>query len=92
MKLEFDTYKESLFKILHGENYSEEFLILIDQLYQQGYSKFEIYKLFLTLHENIQIDLVTKDDMAIYDRLSDFMDGFTTWGKNFKILPHEDDC
>ena len=91
MKLELETYKVRLFGILLGANHHEGFLDLIDQLHHQGQTKAEIYDLFLDFHREIQIDPRTKNDEDVYDRLSDFMDGFTAWGKNFKILPHEPD-
>jgi hypothetical protein len=91
MKLELGTYKVRLLEILLGENHHGGLLDLIDQLHKQGHAKAEIYDLFLAFHEEIQIDPRTKNDEAIYDRLSDFMDRFTAWGKNFKILPHEPD-
>jgi hypothetical protein len=64
---------------------------LIDLLHKQGYTKAEIYDLFLAFHREIQIDPRTKNDENVYDRLSDFMDGFSAWSKNFKILPNEPD-
>ncbi len=50
-------------------------------------SKKDIYEMFLDFHREIQVDSRTKNNEGVYDRLSDFMDGFTAWGKSFKILP-----
>jgi hypothetical protein len=91
MKLELGTYKDRLFEILLGDNHHSDFLDLIDQLYNQGQTKAEIYVLFLDFHQEIQIDPRTENDVVAYDRLSDFMDGFSAWGKSFRILPNEPD-
>jgi hypothetical protein len=91
MKLELGTHKARLLEILFGENHHDGLLDMIDQLHQQGYTKSDIYDLFLAFHKEIEIDPRTKNDEAVYDRLGDFMDGFTAWGKHFKILPHEPD-
>ncbi len=63
----------------------------MDILSKQGNSKKDIYNLFLEFHSEIQTDERTKKSVYIYDRLSDFMDGFTAWGKCYKILPNEPD-
>lgn len=91
MKTTFEEYKENLFQILQSDNPINEFLNLINKLKEKGYSKKEIYNLFLDFHSEIQIDERTKDSEKLYDILSDFMDGFTTWGKSFKISPNEPD-
>lgn len=91
MKIKFEKYKERLFEIILGENHVDEFLNLIDQLSKSGKTKKEIYNLFLDFHHEIQIDKRTKESERLFDNLSDFMDGFTTWGKKFKILPDEPD-
>ena len=91
MKPELGTYKDRLFEILLGDNHHSGFLELIDQLYNQGQTKAEIYALFLDFHQEIQIDPTTRNDEGIHDRLRDFMDGFSAWGKSFRILPNEPD-
>jgi hypothetical protein len=91
MKLAFSEHKEKLFEILQSENYHDEFLTMIQELYNQGSSKKEICDLFGHFHRAIQVDERTKNDESLYDNLSDFMDGFTAWGKKFKILPNEPD-
>ncbi len=91
MKIEYKEYKDKLFEILLTEDQSNGFLGLIDQLYNQGQTKAEIYALFLELHQEIQVDPRTKEDECVYDRLSDFMDGFSAWGKSFRILPNKPD-
>jgi len=91
MKIEHKVYKDRLFEILLGENHHNGFLDIIDQLYNRGQTKANIYALFLEFHQEIQIDPRTKDDEGVYDRLSDFMDGFSAWGKSFRILPNESD-
>lgn len=91
MQLDFVSYKEQLFAILAGEDHERKFLALIDQLSLQGHTKQEIYDLFLEFLKEIQIDPKTKGDEEAYDKLCDFMDGFTVWGKQFKILPNEPD-
>jgi len=91
MKIEFEEHKDKLFEIILGENHHDEFLRLIDHLYANGKTKKEIYELFLVFLSEIQIDKRTKMNEKVYDNLSDFMDGFTSWGKGFKILPNEPD-
>lgn len=89
--INFNHHKTQLFEILLGENHHHEFLKLIDLLSAQGHSKKVICELFIAFHKEIQLDSRTQNDEIIYDRLSDFMDGFTAWGKTFKILPNEPD-
>ena len=91
MKLNLEEHKDRLFEILLSNNHHDGFLNLIDHLSLQGHTKTDIYDLFLDFHRVIQVDLRTKDNEEVYDRLSDFMDGFTAWGKKFKILPNEPD-
>ncbi|MEL6628634.1 MAG: hypothetical protein AAFY70_17530 [Bacteroidota bacterium] len=91
MKIKFDTYKDSLFTIILGDNLNDDCLVLIHKLSEKGYTKREIYDLFLVLFKEIQLDKRTKDSEQVYDELADFMDGFTAWGKGFKILPNEPD-
>lgn len=91
MKIKFEKYKATLFEIILNENETDEFLTLINQLKKKGYSKKEIYNLFLDFHSEIQLDERTKNSEKFNDILSDFMDGFTAWGKRFKILPNEPD-
>ena len=91
MKIKFDTYKDSLFAIILGDNLNDDLLVLIHKLSEKGYTKREIYDLFLVLFNEIQLDIRTKDSEQVYDELADFMDGFTAWGKGFKILPNEPD-
>jgi len=90
MSIEFQEHKERLFEIVLGENHHDELLNLIDQFYENGKSKKEIYTLFLNFHAEIQVDKRTKKIETVYDNLSDFMDGFTA-GKAFKILPEKPD-
>ena len=89
MKTEFEEYREILFEIVIGENHHDKFLYLINLLHNQGKTKKEIYDLFLDFHVEIQLDERTKKNEKVYNRLSDFMDGFTDSGKGFKILPDE---
>lgn len=91
MKLEFSKYKQSLFEILLSENYRERFLELINILSDEGSSKKDIYSLFLALHQEIQDDSRTENKEYIYNNLSDFMDGFTSFSGDYKILPNEPD-
>ena len=91
MRLVFEVYKEPLFESLLEQNHQDNLKKIIDQLNGEGYSKKEIYELFLQFHIAIQIDPRTKDNEMIYDNLCDFMDGFTAWGKQHKTLPHEPD-
>lgn len=91
MKLKLTDYEERLFTDLLDEGYVEKLLSLIKDLNDMGYTKRNIYGLFLDFHKEIQVDPRTKGDETIYDNLCDFMDGFTAWGKRWKILPHEPD-
>ncbi|MCB9234528.1 MAG: hypothetical protein H6581_22930 [Bacteroidia bacterium] len=88
MKIRFEEYKEKLFSTVLSENYHDGFLALIDQLHKNGNTRSEIYFLFLEFHAEIQTDPGTADMELVYDNLSDFMDGFTDWGKTFRILPN----
>ena len=90
--LSFSQYKEQLFQALLGGNSTKEFLELIDRLSNQGNSKKAIYELFLEFFKEIQIDPRTDGSEAAYDTLADFMDGFSAWGGNFRILPDEPDA
>lgn len=91
MKLEFKKYKKELFTALLSEEFHVLFMNLIKNFSKQGHSKKEIYELFLDFHQEIQVTPETSESEELYDRLSDFMDGFTAWGKSFKILPDEPD-
>lgn len=91
MRIEFDNYKDNLFAAALAVHCEEHFLEIVQQLHDQGYTKMAIYELFLQFHQEIQIDPRTKDKEFVYDSLSDFMDGFTAWGKGNKILPEEED-
>lgn len=55
---------------------------------KEGYTKQLLCDTFMELHKLIQVDSRCKDDEEVYDALSDFMDGFGSWGRNF-ILPDE---
>lgn len=87
MKIEFDTYKERLFAALLNENHEKSLLEIVHDLHNQGYTKAAIYEVFLQFHREIQIDCRSKDSELVYDNLSDFMDGFTSWAKGREILP-----
>lgn len=76
----FETNKEKLFAILLSDDYQEKFLVITAQLRKQGKSEKEIYEVFLEFHRAIQIDPRTNAKESYYDKLSDFMDGFTSWG------------
>ena len=89
MSQELEDHKEQMISILLSENYRDSFLRYIDSLNKKGMSKKEIYQRFLHLHLEIQIDPRTRNVEALYDRLSDFMDGFTSWNKGDEILPDE---
>ena len=93
MSIDLTKYRNVLFEHLLGENPENKFKELIGQLSEGGYAKKEIYELFLEFHKEIQTDQRTKDDEEVYDRLSDFMDGFTSWSQSgAKILPNEPDA
>ena len=91
MEPNFIQYKAQLLEILMNENYHGNLIDLVDQLNGLGHTKMEIYNLFSTFHQQIQVDRRTHGNEDIYNRLSNFMDGFTAWGKSFRILPHEPD-
>jgi len=77
MKPKLQEHRDQLFDILLSNNHQDGFLNLIDQLSIQGHTKKDIYDLFLDFHREIQVDIRTKKNEDVYDRLSDFMDGFT---------------
>ncbi|MEM7367026.1 MAG: hypothetical protein AAF587_00425 [Bacteroidota bacterium] len=91
MKIDFKEYEGELWQIILGENHDSKFLELVDHLHKLGHPKEEIYNLFGDFLIEIQIDPRTKGDEVAYDNLLDFMDGFTVWGKAFRILPDEPD-
>ncbi len=91
MKPNLEEYKDRLFEILLSNNHQDGFLNLIENLCFRGHTKIDIYDLFHDFHMEIQVDIRTKENEGLYDRLSEFMDGFTSWGKNFKVLPNEPD-
>ena len=91
MKPNLEEYKDRLLDILLGKNHSNGFMNIIDQLSLKNHSKADIYDFFLDFHREIQFDKRTKENEEAYDRLSDFIDGFTAWGKKTKILPNEPD-
>jgi hypothetical protein len=74
LKVLFQQQKEILFNTLLNEDFEEDFLCIVKKLDLQGFSKMEIYDLFLEFHKEIQLDSRTKDSELFYDRLSDFMD------------------
>ncbi|MFD1552611.1 hypothetical protein DNU06_15425 [Putridiphycobacter roseus] len=89
MKLELDKYRNRLFDILLNENHHCRFVEFIEELHKNTFSKKEIYELFLEFHKEIQIDTRINNNESVYNRLSDFMDGFVDQGMSFKILPTE---
>lgn len=89
MKAKFEEHKDKLFEILLNENYYSDFLMLIERLSKQGYTKKNIYNLLLCFHKEIQVDQRTSKNEDAYNRLSDFLDEFTAWGNNFTILQNE---
>ena len=88
----FEKHKEQLIEFAIKKWTShDDMLSWVNLQSNEGFTKEEIYHIFLELQEFVQIDARTKNDTEIYDALADFMDGFTSWGKNFRILPNEPD-
>ena len=91
MSLLFEDYKSKMFKILLGDDPFDTFLTMIDDLYAGGHSKIDIYRLFLELQLSMREDPRTSGNDTLDDQMVDFLDGFSAWGKSFKILPQEPD-
>ena len=91
MSLLFEDYKETMFNTLLGDQPFDAFLDMIDELYANGHSKVDIYRLFLELQLSMREDDRTKANEQLDDQMIDFLDGFSAWGKSFKILPQEPD-
>ncbi len=77
-----------LLQIFKEDSFEDSCIDYIHQLSSIGLSKKEIYLHFLAFHHEIQ---ATSHSEVLYDRVSNFMDGFTTWEKDKKILPNEPD-
>jgi len=97
----FDPNKEpglsgkDLLDMIGGDNYHETLEGWVYGKSKAGLSKKQIYDTLLILHGHIQ---ARRDpDDKLYDRLSDFMDRFTSWakfnpdGSSARILPDEPD-
>ncbi|MAX80044.1 MAG: hypothetical protein CL843_07705 [Crocinitomicaceae bacterium] len=84
-------YIPKLFKLIALNNFENQAHNLVYLLHHQGYSKADIYALFIEFHETIQTHQRFKTDEEKYNRLCNFMDRFTAWSKTFKILPEEPD-
>jgi len=88
-KVLFEENKELLMSFaLRKQSAHDEMLLWIRGMRKKGYSKQLLCDTFLELHISIQTDFRSKDDEEVYDALSDFMDGFSSFGQNF-ILPDE---
>jgi len=85
MNSNFETRKTKLFQHLLSEDFERELLDFVENMHSEGQSYESIYELFLGFHKEIQIDSRTKNNESIYNRLSDFMDAFTDWGKTLKF-------
>jgi hypothetical protein len=86
-KREFELCKKELLSIISSEQYNSLLLNWVHDKSKAGFSKLEIYNILMELFKDIQ----TRPDPAdkLYDRVADFCDGFTAWGKSFQILPDE---
>ena len=91
MDLKLDDYKEEILETLRGDFATIKLREFVEMLSSKGFSKVKIYNLFYAFHQAIQESNLTKDDEGLYDTLSDFMDGFTSYGSDFRILPDESD-
>src|SRR5690349_19575934 len=92
---EFELSKQELLDIIVSEDYKDSLLKWVHQRSANGLSKKQIYDTLLLFHAEIQKH--SDPDDKLYDRLSDFMDGFTSWakynkdGSSARILPDEPD-
>lgn len=91
MTTELEEYYTKILISLEQGYDQKQLLLFIEELSSNGYSKKAIYNLFLEIHKGIQIHPALYNDEALYDHFCDFMDGFTVWGKRFRILPNEPD-
>jgi hypothetical protein len=85
----FTESKQSLLDIVVDTNYSDKLIAWVDIQRKSGISKKQIYSIFLELHKDIQTR--PDPDDKLHDRIADYMDGFTDWGKSFKVLRDEPD-
>lgn len=85
----FAGFQQELLSIITGENYWDKLLNWVELKHRSGLSKKEIYEVLLVLIDDIH----TRPDPGevLYDKVADFLDGFTAWGKSFRILPDEPD-
>ena len=87
----FEPYKEELLSITLQQD-EVQLETWVNELNKIGKSKQLIYEILLELFVFVQHHPETKNVDPYYDFVADFLDRFTAWGKNFKILENEPDC
>jgi hypothetical protein len=88
---QLEPYKEELLNITHDLDY-EGLNSWVHTMNDSGFNKDSIYKILSELFIFIQFNPVTENNDSCYDFLGDFLDRFTAWGNNFRILINEPDC
>jgi len=88
-KAEFARHHKELLEMVRDDEYSARMRKWVEERRAAGLTKKEIYDTVLELF----VDVQTRPDPGekLHDRLTDFLDGFTVMGKDFRILPEEPD-
>ncbi|HAA11836.1 MAG TPA: hypothetical protein DCE41_09120 [Cytophagales bacterium] len=87
---EYEQVRHQLLCFLQNEDF-EGLHAWVNIQHQTGNSKKLIYTWLLELHRLLGESIESDADEARHDQLVDFLDGFTAWGKGFRILPEEPD-
>ena len=81
-------------KHLHGFiiteiDYYNNLINWVNKMNENGHTKKQIYNVLLIFHVHLQAN--TGPNEKFHNRLTDFLDLFTAWGKSSKILPNQPD-
>jgi hypothetical protein len=83
----FEESLDELLKIICADDHVELLKNWVLRKSGEGLKKEQIYTVLLYLHKKFS----DHPDEKIYDRISDFLDRFTSWAKGSRILPEEPD-
>jgi hypothetical protein len=88
---EYNSSRLELLEIITSDHYFEALKDWVIRKSNSGFSKRQIYDTLLLFHKDIG-DCSTLSDKP-YNRLSDFLDGFTSFAvsESVRILPNEPD-
>lgn len=85
---QFAPFREQLLHLLLQSGY-QKLEAWVNQMNHKGFNKKAIYTLLLELFVLVQYSPDIDKHTIYSDKLGDFLDGFTDWAKNFKILPNQ---